>query len=221
MMGLGYCFCLVPFAKKKLADSEEISQFMRRNLGYFNTHPYMAGWIIGAAMHLEEQALSNEEVSVQQHDRFKARMSQFLGAVGDRIFWRLVKPLAALFGFAAALYSPLAGVVLFLLLYNLPHFYVRIKGVVSGYRGGMPVLRNLSFKYYNDLANRLLQIASFGVGFVLVITLNSRLVEDGLQSGLFLVSFVAVFLLFRKKVHVPATLLALIFVSVMIGFWLS
>ncbi|MFQ5649443.1 MAG: PTS system mannose/fructose/sorbose family transporter subunit IID [bacterium] len=216
MLGLGYCFCLIPFARKKLKDSAEISCFLKRHLGFFNTHPYMAGWIIGAVMSLEEQGVARQTVYLQQSERFKKKMSELLAAIGDQLFWSLIKPLAALLGFGVALYFQIAGVVVFLTVYNLPHFYMRTKGVLSGYRKGLDTAKELSFKRFHQINDRLLQIGAFLVGLVFVLTVSTQ-IDHRAEMAAFVLSSGGAFSCFRKKALVPAMLVVLILVSAVVG----
>ncbi|MFQ5753528.1 MAG: PTS system mannose/fructose/sorbose family transporter subunit IID, partial [bacterium] len=93
--GLGYCFCLIPFAKKYLINKSDRVEFLERNLEFFNSHPYMANWIIGAALKMEQQSLQKREVESAQIDQFKTHMSVVAAAIGDQMFWSQIKPLSA------------------------------------------------------------------------------------------------------------------------------
>ncbi len=215
MLALGYCFCLAPFARRILKNDEDVRQFLQRNLGYFNTHPYMAGWVIGAALKIEEQAGAGD-VTIQR-ERFKKRMSQFLGAIGDKLFWGLIKPLAALIGFGLAFFYQEVGVVTFLVLHNVPHFYTRFKGVWQGYAKGFDIVKDLSLGRFNQLADWLLYAASFVATVVFMFLACSEQIGNLGQAAAFAGSAVGAGWLFRRGVSVPVTLLSILMLSLIVG----
>lgn len=217
MLSLGYCLCLIPFIKKAFASSEDRADFLKRNLDFFNTHPYMAGWIIGAAIKLEEQSLETGQPDTQQIDRFKRRMSESLGAIGDQLFWGKIRPLAAMIGLAVALFYPWLGLGLFLFLYNLPHLYMRVKGVVSGYKRGFDLVKYASLKKYDRLFESLDKFAAFGVGLYLGLGSLSDMVNGTIESFAFLGGVFFMFVLLKLKVSIPISLITLILGSAIIG----
>ena len=151
MLILGFGFCLVQFIKKDFSKSEDRAIFLERNLQFFNTHPYMASWIMGATIRLEEQSIEEARFDTKQMDRFKKRMSESLAAIGDQLFWGKLKPIAAMLGLALALYNKVLGFCVFLFLYNLPHFYMRIKGLLRGYKIGLVLERLVSRRKFKGI----------------------------------------------------------------------
>lgn len=215
MQSLGYCFCLVPFAKKLLRSNSERIDFLTKSLEFFNTHPYMANWILGAAMKIQEQERESPRSDSKQIDRFKKRMSESLGAIGDQMFWCLIKPISAMLGVLFALYLGLVGLTVFFVCYNFPHVFVRIKGLVQGYREGFRITEMVSMSRYKPLIDRLNKVGGILVGVLLVLTVDSEYVFDfldlvGLLAGMGLMHFLLI-----RKVSVP---LALITVMLIAGF---
>lgn len=156
LIGLGFCYSAIPIAKRLYKDPGDQREFLRRHLTFFNAHPYYASWGLGAVAKLEEEAERKEWVDLNPIAIFKERMSGPLGAIGDRMFWSGIKPLAAGIGIWLALSIGWPALPIFLLIYNIPHIYIRAKGLMLGYRKGFDMVSNVSLrrsqKWFNTIS---------------------------------------------------------------------
>jgi PTS system mannose-specific IID component len=143
MQNLGFCFAMIPLLKMFRADRDRDVAFIRRHLQLFNTHPYLSGAIIGSVVREELKTEGREEeVVVRMKNTFMAPYA----AMGDPLFGGALKPfcsascvLLTLMGFV---FSPLV----YLLLFNPLHFWIRIKAFLAGFREG-----NAGFQYISKL----------------------------------------------------------------------
>jgi mannose PTS system EIID component len=168
MQGLGFGFALIPILRRLYADPVERGAALRRHLGYFATHPVLAGFVVGAAARLEERRAAGEPISDEEIDGAKRAMASPLAALGDPLFWVTLRPLAGLAGVIAlvVLPPPLSGAPdlrvllcpLFLLLtYNAVALPYRLAGVARGYRDGdrpAALLRSLQLSERNAVLER-------------------------------------------------------------------
>ena len=217
MLSLGFCFALIPFARKMLKSAKERRLFLKRNLTFFNTNPYMAGWLIGAVMRLEEEALTAEKPAFRQHERFKSRMSQSLAAIGDQLFWERLRPLTALLGWMVAMYWGVAGAVVFLVTYNIPHLFMRFKGVVTGYRLGFDITKEISLKKLHKRSHDLLRVGALATGLAFVVAARSAIVDNPIQIAGFVGGIVGMFILLKIKIPVPVALTVLLIACAVFG----
>ncbi len=128
MQNIGFAYSLVPFLRDRKA--------LVRHLSYFNTHPYMASPILGAVGRMEEEGAGEEEIGTTK----RTLMGSF-GAIGDAFFWGTMRPLSAIAAIIFTLFHwNLWGLVLFLILYNTPHLWLRWRGLVEGYTRGKGVI---------------------------------------------------------------------------------
>lgn len=114
---------------------------MTRQSAYFNAHPYLASVAVGALARTELSGVPADRI-----DRFRTALSGPLGAVGDRLVWAGWLPLCSLiavlcFGLGA---SPLAVILVFLVLYNAGHLSLRIWGLYVGWTRGLSVASALA-----------------------------------------------------------------------------
>ena len=111
---------------------------------FFNAQPYFASFALGATARLEEQNSVERWDSARPISVFKNRLCGPLGAIGDRLFWGTVRPLAAMIGVFVTLFFGIIGPILLFVIYNIPHIYLRYYGISKGYKLGFDVVRELN-----------------------------------------------------------------------------
>jgi PTS system mannose-specific IID component len=143
MQGIGFLFSLLPVLDR-LYPREERAAAMRRHAGYFNTHPVLAGHVLGAVAGLEERHARGEDVSGERIEAVKRALASPLAALGDPLFWVTLRPLSGLLGVLALGLVPGAGPpgpdirvllcpLVVLLTYNAVALPFRVTGVARGY----------------------------------------------------------------------------------------
>jgi PTS system mannose-specific IID component len=212
MLGLGYSACLIPFVRKRITGQAERSDSLKRNLVFFNTHPYMASWILGAVMKLEDQ-----NVEPSQVDRFKKRLSSSLAAVGDQLFWSHLKSLSVMIAAVCALYDEWTAVLVFLIVYNIPHFIMRIKGLKDGYDKGFDVVKVVSMQRFRPLLDALLKISAVVAGILLVFFAKSDFVGRVPELVAFVAGGVAMIVFIKWRIPIPMALVLLLAMTVISG----
>ncbi|MGC4001276.1 MAG: PTS system mannose/fructose/sorbose family transporter subunit IID [Anaeromyxobacter sp.] len=135
MQNLGFAYAIEPALCALYADPAQREEALRRHLGFFNCHPYMAAAIVGGAIHHEERVAAGIEPG-QGPLAYKQALQGPLAAIGDGFFWTALRPF---FGALAALGALLLGgwaIVAALVLYNVISFALRIGLFRAGYREG-------------------------------------------------------------------------------------
>lgn len=147
LQNLGFAWCLEPALRQLYPDPAARSAALRRHLELFNTHPYMAGYVLGAVLRAEEQAAAGKgdgrEVSA-----LKAGLAPGLAAVGDAFFWATLRPAAAVMAVAWLWLAPRpwdqAAPLVFLAIYNLPGLWLRLHSLEAGYAKGAEVAAHVA-----------------------------------------------------------------------------
>ena len=98
----------------------------------------MAPAIIGAIIRLEEDGASDDDIK-----GLKSALMGAYGALGDSLFWSSLRPLAAVSGVIFALLGFLWAPGVFLVIYNLPHIFVRCYGMIMGHKMGIGIVRTI------------------------------------------------------------------------------
>ncbi|MDZ7725597.1 MAG: PTS system mannose/fructose/sorbose family transporter subunit IID [candidate division KSB1 bacterium] len=223
MIGIGFCFCAIPVAKRLYTDEDKRDQFLRRHLSFFNAHPYFASFALGAIAKEEENSVNNDIDQVSDINMFKERMTGPLGVMGDRLFWDSIKPFAASLGVLIALTVGYLGAVVYLILYNIPHLYVRTKGLLSGYKYGFSVVQHISFEKMNKYIIWVKAAALLVAGLLIIAASHWSLIQGDSVFISFVVSLVAGYVLIKKSISVNIIILIIIASSLIIGwlfFWI-
>ncbi len=131
MQNVGFCFAMLPVLRRRGADKEARRAFLKRHLGFFNTNPTLASYVLGAAA-AAEAAGADETVA----GRLKKGLSSPLGMAGDALLWGALRPLAATVAVLLALrgfaWAPLALVG----VYGVPHLVLKARGIGVGAAAG-------------------------------------------------------------------------------------
>jgi mannose/fructose/N-acetylgalactosamine-specific phosphotransferase system component IID len=169
MLNLGFLFTIMPGLKRLYTKREDRIDAAERHFGFFNTHPYLASYAIGATLSAEEESLGEGETSIDDVIRLKRSLCGPLGALGDNLFWSRWRPMCALIGVLGAYLWGIWGPVVFLIIYNIPHILVRYWGLHSSYRDRISFVNELSGPVYRSAPALGERMGSFFVGCLVVI----------------------------------------------------
>lgn len=135
MQSLGFAFAIAPALKKLYPNGAEYESRLRLHMDYFNTQPYLASFILGAVVRMEEERATGLSAS-DDVAGLKAALMAPLGALGDSFFWGALKPLAAVLAVALLMTGYWWGPFLFLVFYNVWHLGLRAAMLFWGYTTG-------------------------------------------------------------------------------------
>ncbi len=150
MQNIGFCFAISPVIKALYPAPAARQKAIKRHLEFFNTHPYCASIILGVVAKLEEQAAQAGDDEAREAVRVKIGMMGPLAAMGDVIYWVMLRPALALVGVSLVLFGSLEqswlvilGSLCFIGLYSIAHLGLRIGGVFLGYNWGVEIVKEL------------------------------------------------------------------------------
>lgn len=132
MQTLGFAYALMPALRALYPDRQAYRDRLAAHLEYFNTQPYLAAFILGAVVRLEEDLATGRNPAADTSG-LKASLMGPLGALGDSVYWGGLKPFAAAVGGVIALFGLWWAPVLFLVVYNVWHVRQRMRLVLLGY----------------------------------------------------------------------------------------
>jgi PTS system mannose-specific IID component len=140
----GFAFAIIPVLKKLYTTKKQMSLALKRHLQLFNTSPYGSTLILGITAAMEEQNSRDEYFDEESINSIKLGLMGPLAGVFDSLFWGTLKVIAAGVGTSMAIKGNIAGPILFLLLFNVPHLALRYNLTFIGYNAGTRFLRNLA-----------------------------------------------------------------------------
>ncbi|MEW6380084.1 MAG: PTS system mannose/fructose/sorbose family transporter subunit IID [bacterium] len=222
MQNLGFTFSALPALRRIYPDRKEREAALLRHLEFYNSHPYMASFVLGAIIKMEEKHAQGEGIRTEDILTFKKAMMGPMGALGDSFFWASWRPFLGVLAAALALagweYAPLA----FLLIYNIPHFYVKFFGFWQGYVLERRIVERIRkydlFRYSAYLKSFLMIVLGAMIPVVIkwdckpVWPWRSALDKLGLLFGVLVISE-----LFRRKITLIKVLLITSSTCILLG----
>lgn len=220
LLGLGFCYCLIPIARRLFKNKAELIDFLHRHLDFFNSHPYMATYALGAIANIEEQASIKKWEDKRPITVFKTRVIGPLGALGDTLFWQLIRPILGFVGIVLLSVIGIWGFAFYLLAYNAFHFGIRIKGLLDSYSKGFDIVRDLSLRRTQKYFRIIKYVFASVLGSGLAIIMNNQVYEPASWQGLlvFGISLVVSFLLVRRqKIDIDLLIIIIVCSSIILG----
>ncbi len=206
MQGIGFYFAVAPLART--LDEDERRAFLKRHMGFFNTNPVLAPYVIGAVARAELEGRGAAEA-----DDIKQALGGVLGMAGDALMWGGLRPAAGFIAAAVALYGLRTGAwgvwtapVVMLAVYNVPHFVLRARGVARGFTLGPAAASELLGVGFRRAVLATRWTAAFAAGFILALAASGSQRFDlpvAAAMGVFLVLGAV-----AARLGIPATVIA-------------
>jgi mannose/fructose/N-acetylgalactosamine-specific phosphotransferase system component IID len=133
MQALGYIYSMIPVIKRQYHTKEEQIEALQRHNEIFNTTPTMGSLITGLSASMEVEASQNPNFDKGSINALKVSLMGPFAGIGDSIFQGSLRIIALGIGISLALSGNVLGVLLHLLIYNIPAHFVRYYGVYMGY----------------------------------------------------------------------------------------
>lgn len=144
MMNVGYCFAMIPALKKLYPKKEDFIEAMKRHLELYNVTPYISTLPLGISVAMEEKrAQDPENFDTDSISNVKTAFMGPLSGIGDSIYWGTLRVIAIGIGASLAVKGSLLGPLMFLLVFNVPHFLIRYILTFVGYKFGAEALKKL------------------------------------------------------------------------------
>lgn len=151
MQNGGWAFSMIPAIKKLYKTKEERSAALKRHLGFFNTHPYIASPILGVTLALEEERANGAPVDDVAIQGVKVGMMGPLAGVGDPVFWFTVRPMLGALGASLAMGGNILGPIIFFLGWNIIRWAFMWYTQEFGYKAGSKITDDLSGGLLQDV----------------------------------------------------------------------
>ncbi|MEJ1241930.1 PTS system mannose/fructose/sorbose family transporter subunit IID [Chryseolinea sp. T2] len=140
----GFAYSLMRILKKIYPTRERMALALKRHLQFFNTSPYGSTLILGIAAAMEEENSRSKDFDDESINNVKLALMGPVAGIFDSLFWGTLKVIAAGVGVSLAMSGSILGPLLFIMLFNVPHFLVRYQLTFIGYRQGHRFLQRIS-----------------------------------------------------------------------------
>lgn len=185
MQNLGLLACLMPWLGSRPRDALRDRLFCRRYYEFFNTNPYLAGYVVGGLLRLELEREGQGGLPRGQAQVFRDSLARAFASLGDQLFWLGLRPATLLL---AALGTLLAGAAAPWLLAGLAavivaaQFAWRWRALGQGYEAGYDIVELLDDRRWHR-AIRAGKRATLFLAAVLGGLLLQRASTGALQPG--------------------------------------
>ncbi len=141
--GIGFGYAMIPHLRRIYKDDEDgFKEALKRHITFFNITPQMTTFVQGVTVAMEEEASQNKEFDTASINSVKTALMGPLSGIGDSIFWGTLRTIGLGVGLSFCMQGNILGPILFLLIHNIPAWYVRYKGLDIGYVKGMSFLES-------------------------------------------------------------------------------
>ena len=168
MQGPGFAFAMAPILRRLYPDRARLGEALERHTAYVATHPLLSGYVLGAAVGLEQERAAGKPIDGARIDAIKRALASPLAAMGDPFFWVVLRPFAGLLAVCSiAWFGPpdpslpdlrvLLCPLVLLLTYNAVALPTRWRGVATGYAAAdrpADLLRSLRFGEWREIFER-------------------------------------------------------------------
>lgn len=229
LQNVGMLYIMEPALRRIYEGRPQVySRAKTRNLETFNTHPAMSGYSIGAMIKQEEKLAEKEGDELLEEERewriIRASTANTAASIGDRLFWATLKPLSLVFSFvilfvgqvdvlqenvsaAQSLTAALLALAGSLLIYNIPVWIIKFKGLADGYQGNEDNFYGLINLNWNRMIVFLKLLGQILVLFVIFYAIYIRFRKSSADpESIARISLLAAFLIlsiFMRKLNIP------------------
>lgn len=199
MQNVGFCFAMLPLLGRFRGEPDAVRDYLKRHLQHFNTNPTLSCYALGAA------ALAETSGDPAGATDAKRALAGPLGMAGDAMMWWSLRPLAALAGVAAALAGHAWGALVLVVVYNVPHIALRVRGLVVGASRGPAGAREVLGPGSRRAVTLIRGACAFVAGLILALAVGGG---GGADIKRLIASFAFFFLaMVALRLRVPLTLI--------------
>jgi PTS system mannose-specific IID component len=182
MQNLGFAYAIDPALRALYPDAGRREEALRRHLGFFNCHPYMAAAIVGGAIHHEEKVAAGAEPGAQPL-MYKQTLQGPLAALGDGFFWTALRPFFGAVAVVGALLVGWPAIVGALAVYNVIHLAFRFGLFRDGYAKGDAIVGDIQRLSLPVAADRLRSAGAALCGIAAAIFVLRAVAASGGPAG--------------------------------------
>ncbi|MGA1845731.1 PTS system mannose/fructose/sorbose family transporter subunit IID [Deferribacter abyssi] len=206
MQGTGFVYLLDEINKEKEFNVPD--KIIKRELSYFNTHPFLFMFVVGVWF--------KEFLNQGDPESYKRIYSSAFGALGDSFFWHALRPASFVFAAIIAFYNPMIALIFYLLFFNFFHFFFLYKGFDIGFTYGKETISWFNKIFFNKWASYFDIITSFFMGLFLVVMLHKTGFENNFNFYIMCLGYFLVGTTLAKKVDVMFSLIMVIIITLVL-----
>jgi mannose/fructose/N-acetylgalactosamine-specific phosphotransferase system component IID len=171
MQNLGLLWTVLPWLRLKRRDVNRDRVFCRRYFGFFNTNPYLANFLLGGLVRLEDDRESGQEVLPGMIATFRDSVGRAFASLGDQLFWLGLRPTLVMVICFAGFLGHISFVLVVIGLFAVGQLLLRWVALRRGYELGMDIVDLLFDRRWHQWIGR---------------TKRAGMILTGMVAGLYL-----------------------------------
>ncbi len=182
-MHMAFCYMMVPALKKIYeGQPEKYTEALHRHMEFFNITPQIAPLVGGIVCAMEEQNAATDDFDVSAITNLKVALMGPLSGIFDAIFLGGILVIASGIGISLSQQGSILGPIAYLLIYNIPAYWLRYWSGAKGYEMGTSKLTEMQ---QSGVLAKVMHAASI-VGIMVVGCMSMDMVYVGmtLQIGM-------------------------------------
>ena len=233
---IGFMWALMPILRKLYPQDADFKAALKRHMELYNVTPYISTLPMSIAAAMEEVNATEDNFDTSAISNVKLALMGPLSGVGDAFYWGTLRILATGVGTSLALQGSILGPILFLLVFNVPHYIIRYLLTFVGYRFGSDMISKVQESGIMDTIVKMASIMGamvIGAMTMEMVTVDIPLMVgagDGAQTlaellnGIFtgfvtMGLFGIVYLMLTKKMNPLLIMLVILLVSIAGAFF--
>lgn len=154
MQGLGFLRAMIPFINHYNKTDEKRIEAYKRQWTTFNTTPTVGTYISGISAAMEKKVAQDESFNTDTIEATKSSLMAPVASIGDFLCWGTLRVIALAVGIALALQGSILGVLLHLIIFNIPTTLVRYYGSIIGFTEGTSFMTKLADSSIMNFVNK-------------------------------------------------------------------
>ena len=140
MQNLGLLWNMLPWLRRQPRAVNRDRVFCRRYFGFFNTNPYLANFLIGGLVRLEDDLAAGCDLQPGMVGTFRDSVGRALASLGDQLFWLGLRPTLVMVISLAGLLGKIHLVLAVVCIFASGQMLLRWLSLREGYRLGLDIV---------------------------------------------------------------------------------
>ncbi len=182
MQNLGLLWNVLPWLRRQKRHINQDRLFFRRYYGFFNTNPYLANFLIGGLVRLEEDRSAGPEIESEFIGTFRDSVGRAFASLGDQLFWLGLRPTLVMLICFSGLLGQISSIMLILGIFTVFQLVLRWLALQRGYELGMDIVDLLFDRRWHLWIARTKRAGMVLTGMVIGLYL-AQITDTGVSPG--------------------------------------
>jgi PTS system mannose-specific IID component len=143
MQNLGLLWTVFAWLRRNRRDVNQDRVFCRQYFGFFNTNPYLANFLLGGLVRLEDDRACGIDVPAGMIGTFRDSVGRALASLGDQLFWLGLRPTLVMLICLAGLMGHISSVLVVIGIFAVGQLVLRWMALRKGFDLGLDIVELL------------------------------------------------------------------------------